>query len=179
MPDATASPNHADAVAIRNAGVAMLAVAAGALLLAFGTHRAPAGAAAEPAPVDTSALDASSAPTPVIGLATFYADAFQGQLMADGTPFDMNDPGITASNSWPLGTRLLVRRVSGGPWDGVLSPDERNRFFGRTIVVTVRDHGSFSHELDLSLAAFSRLGRPEEGVIRVEIVPLTAAAAAP
>src|SRR5206468_1218447 len=82
-----------------------------------------------------------------IGFATYYADGFDGQTMANGATFDRNDPTITASNTWPLGTRLRVRRVPGGPWDASLTPAERRTYFGRTIVVTVTDRGAFTHPL--------------------------------
>lgn len=104
-----------------------------------------------------------------MGLATFYGADFAGLTMADGQPFDVNDPTITASNQWPLGTRLQVRRLPGGPWDGALSPQVRREYYGRSIVVTVEDRGNFSHSLDLSESAFARLGRLDEGVIRVQI----------
>jgi rare lipoprotein A (peptidoglycan hydrolase) len=107
------------------------------------------------------------------GLATFYGEDFQGQPMADGAPFDMDDSGVTASNRWPLGTRLLVRRVAGGPWDARLTPPERERYFRQRVIVTVADRGAFDHELDLSRAAFAELGALEEGVIRVQVEQLS------
>jgi rare lipoprotein A (peptidoglycan hydrolase) len=116
---------------------------------------------------------------PQLGTATFYSRDFQGQTMADGRHFDMNDPTIAASNKWPLGTRLRVRRIVGSPWDKTLSRSEREVYFGRAIVVTVSDHGNFDHALDLSRAAFALIGRTDEGVIRVQIEPLGALAAAP
>jgi rare lipoprotein A (peptidoglycan hydrolase) len=105
------------------------------------------------------------------GVATFYADDYHGLTMANGHTFDMHDAGITAANDWPLGTRLIVRRAPGSPWDGSLTEEERRRYFAREVEVTVQDRGAFTHELDLSLGAFRLLGRPDEGVIRVEIVP--------
>lgn len=114
------------------------------------------------------------AATPSVeGWATYYADAFQGLPMANGRPFDMNDPTITASNDWPLGTVLEVRRVPGGPWDATLSPEELAAFSNERLVVRVTDRGAFNHPLDLSAAAFARLGRPSEGVIRVAVRALS------
>ena len=112
----------------------------------------------------------------VTGAATFYAEDFHGLPMANGAPFDMDDVTITAANAWPLGTQLRVRRVLGGPWDARLSPEERAVYFGRSVVVTVTDRGAFRHPLDLSRAAFAQLGRPEEGVIQVQVEPITLAA---
>src|SRR5579885_3518177 len=100
------------------------------------------------------------------GVATYYGADFQGQPMAAGPAFDMRDPTVTASNSWPLGTRLRITRIPGGPWDNLLTPAERQIYFSRSIVVTVLDRGAFTHALDLSWGAFSELGNPAEGVIR-------------
>jgi rare lipoprotein A (peptidoglycan hydrolase) len=65
-----------------------------------------------------------------------------------------------------------VWRVPGGPWDGLLSVDERSYYFGHSIIVTVADRGLFTHALDLSYGAFSLLGRPSEGVIAIVVQPL-------
>jgi len=108
------------------------------------------------------------------GIATFYADDFNGRPMADGAAFDMDDPTTTAANAWPLGTRLRLRRLPGSPWDATLTPAERTRFFNRSIEVVVRDRGAFTHALDLSRAAFAQLGRPDEGVIHISIEPIGA-----
>jgi rare lipoprotein A (peptidoglycan hydrolase) len=140
----------------------------------------PASAAAR-----TDAAGTDSQPTvaddtsPVTGTATFYANAFHGKVMADGTRFDMNDPTITAANAWPLGTRLLVRRLPAGPWHTTLGAAEQARYFNSAIVVTVRDRGRFTHALDLSRGAFARLGNVAEGVITVQITPLSVPAPKP
>lgn len=149
------------------AGLIVLVLLGAGALLGAAAQRLPAGR-----PVAAAGLSALPAKGEVTGLATFYADAFEGQIMADGHPFEMDDPTITAANNWPLGTRLLIRRAPGSPWDASLTPDQRKRYFGTTIVVTVRDRGHFTHALDLSRAAFAELGRPDEGVIRLYIQPI-------
>ncbi|MHB8574861.1 MAG: septal ring lytic transglycosylase RlpA family protein, partial [Dehalococcoidia bacterium] len=118
-----------------------------------------------------AAAAAAPAAAVSIGLATFYADDFNGGTMANGATFNMNDPTIAAANRWPLGTRLRLHRVPGSPWDSQLTASERKLYFGRSVVVTVSDRGAFTHALDLSRGAFALLGRPEEGVIRVAIEP--------
>lgn len=92
------------------------------------------------------------------GRATYYADDFQGMPMANGDPFDMWDPTLAASNSYPLGTRLKVTRVA----------------TGKSIVVKVTDRGGFKPPIlvDLSYAAFTSLADEEDGVIRVIVEPL-------
>lgn len=71
--------------------------------------------------------------------------------MANGEPFDQDDPTTTASNLFPLGTWLKVTNPANG----------------RSVVVQVRDRGAFSHALDLSRAAFAAIADPELMVIRV------------
>jgi expansin (peptidoglycan-binding protein) len=126
-----------------------------------------------------SAAPPAAAPTVTVrpgpkywGVATYYGADFQGQPMAAGPAFDMRDPTVTASNSWPLGTRLRITRIPGGPWDSLLTPAQRQYYFGHSIVVTVMDRGAFTHALDLSWGAFAQLGNPAEGVIRVLIEPV-------
>jgi hypothetical protein len=92
--------------------------------------------------------------------------------MAAGPLYNMMDPTVVASNYWPLGTKLQVWRVPGGPWDDTLSAADRDYYFGHSIIVTVLDRGHFTHPLDLSYAAFAQLGRNGEGVISVLILPL-------
>jgi rare lipoprotein A len=85
------------------------------------------------------------------GLASFYAEAHQGKLMANGKPFNMRAM-TTASNSHPLGS---VLRVTSGK---------------RSVVVTVTDRGGFTkygRMLDLSKAAFAKLAPASRGVIPV------------
>jgi rare lipoprotein A (peptidoglycan hydrolase) len=94
----------------------------------------------------------------ISGIATWYGgvDGFDlGDGMADGTPFNPDDPTIAASNHWPLGTRLLVCHA------------------GNCITVCVRDRGAFGHLLDLSRGAFSCLAPLSSGVIgvTVQVVP--------
>lgn len=128
---------------------------------------------ASTAPTPAAAQTAGVLPGPKYwGVATYYGADFQGQPMAAGPAFDMRDPTVTASNSWPLGTRLRITRIPGGPWDSLLTPAERQIYFSRSIVVTVMDRGAFTHALDLSWGAFAELGNPAEGVIRVLIEPV-------
>ena len=142
-----------------------------ALLAAVAALRARGEHAHAPAAVIPAAQSTGPRSESVVGEATFYAGAFQGQTMADGATFNMDDPTIAAANRWPLGEKLCVRRVAGGPWDATLTPQQRSVYFGRAIEVTVSDRGAFTHALDLSRGAFAELGRLDEGVIRVAITP--------
>jgi rare lipoprotein A (peptidoglycan hydrolase) len=105
------------------------------------------------APVAAS-IPAGAASSIISGIATWYGgiDGFDSaDGMADGTPFNPDDPTIAASNRWPLGTRLLVCRGA------------------NCVSVCIRDRGGFRHALDLSRAAFSRLAPLSSGVISVTI----------
>lgn len=166
------SAKEPSAAPLRLAGFVLLAMmAAGVLCTAFAQQatRTRASAASAAGYQLSSGLDG---PPLVAGTATFYADDFQERVMASGDPFDMNDLSVAAANQWPLGTRLRLRRAPGSPWDSTLTTEQRSEYFGRSIIVTVQDHGDFTHALDLSRAAFAQLGRPSEGVIRLLIEPL-------
>ncbi len=88
------------------------------------------------------------------GYASFYGinDGYNGQLTANGEIF--NTYSFTAAHRWlPFGTRLRVY-------------NPRN---GRSAIVRINDRGPYhgNRDLDLSYAAFKRLGNPSAGVIRV------------
>ncbi len=92
----------------------------------------------------------------MLGKATWYGGPFHGQVMANGQIYDENDPTTIASNSYPLGSRLRVRRL-----------DQKGEIIG-----VVRDTGGFKYPIvaDLSKAGFIKLGgHPGEGVIGVEV----------
>jgi hypothetical protein len=91
------------------------------------------------------------------GQASWYGGDFHGKIMAGGQIYDMWNPGITASNAYPMGSRLRVTSTK----------------TGKTIEVTVTDTGGFKYPyiVDLSLAAFRALGLKDEeyvGGVRVE-----------
>lgn len=77
------------------------------------------------------------------GLASFYADKFDGHKTASGAPYD-DDAFTCAHRSLPFGTRLLVK----------------NEETGSCCVVVVNDRGPFRHNrvVDLSKAAARKLG---------------------
>jgi len=117
-----------------------------ALLLAL------AGCAAHQGPGGAGAAGAEE------GLASYYADRFQGRPTASGAPYD-REALTCAHRTWPFGTRLRVTEL------------ER----GRAVVVTVTDRGPHvaGRVVDLSAAAARALGLGAKGVarVRVERVP--------
>jgi len=88
--------------------------------------------------------------------ATWYGESERGKRMADGRRFDP-DALTAASWNYPLGSRLEVT------------------YGKRSVRVEVTDRGGakafmqFGKTVDLTRAAFARLGRPEVGSIRVKI----------
>jgi hypothetical protein len=115
--------------------------------------------ATAPSPAVAPPLTANGNNLPVlVGVATWYGAAFQGQLMANGAPYDMNNPTTTAANVYPLGTWLRVTRLS----------------TGRSVFVQVTDRGGFRYPdiVDLSYAAFSQIADPSEGVVGVRVEPV-------
>ena len=108
--------------------------------------------------VESSVYQGDGRPSPATrGIATWYGgiDGYGPEdTMADGTPFNPDDPTIAASNRWPLGPRLMICHGE------------------RCIPVCVRDRGSFGHAVDLSRAAFALLAPLSSGVIEVTIESL-------
>jgi len=135
------------------------------------SHRAagPASSAtnlptSEPAPLDpedaelTTRFQAAPAISTLEGEASYYSDRLAGHKTASGERY-RPDALTAAHRSLPLGTVLRVTRRDGK----------------RTVVVRVNDRGPFGSErriLDLSRAAFERLGKLRAGVleVRAEVV---------
>lgn len=90
--------------------------------------------------------------------ASWYGEEHRGRLMANGRPFDP-DAFTCASWDYPMGTRL---RLWGQHGVG-------------SVVVRVTDRGPArrlyrqGRRLDLSRAAFGKLARWEEGLVRVRV----------
>lgn len=101
---------------------------------------------------------APPAPAAELGLASFYADRFQGRPTASGQPYDRT--ALTcAHRTAPFGARLRVTDLE----------------TGRSVVVTVNDRGpqGAGRVVDLSRAAAERLGMIGRGLtrVRLELVP--------
>lgn len=113
-----------------------------AAYLAFDPTSGPGGGV-------TSALSPSA--TPAAGTRVtvrYYHPSFEGERLACGGVYRADDPTIAATNSWPCGTVLRLCRGAA------------------CVVVTVRDRGGMAaNEVDVSAAAFTRLGALGEGVI--------------
>jgi rare lipoprotein A len=97
---------------------------------------------------------------PSKGIASWYGEEHRGRLMANGKKF--NPDKLTAA-SWfyPLGTRVRVTFKS-----------EKAT---RTVLVTITDRGpakELAHDgriIDLTQAAFKKLGQPAQGLVAVTV----------
>lgn len=100
---------------------------------------------------------------PATGLASWYGEDHRGRLMANGRRF--NPDKLTAA-SWfyPLGTKVRV----------TLKSENQNP---RTVLVTITDRGPAKELvrdgriIDLTHAAFRRLGHPKVGLVAVTVEP--------
>ena len=88
------------------------------------------------------------------GLASYYADKYQGKKTASGERFDQQ-ANTAAHRTLPFGTRVKVTNV-------------RN---GKSVTVRINDRGPFvkGRIIDLSRSAFAAIGDPRAGVISVRI----------
>lgn len=101
---------------------------------------------------------------PGTGVASWYGEEHRGRLMANGKRF--NPDKLTAA-SWfyPLGTKVRV----------ILNSNSRNP---RSVLVTITDRGPAKELvrdgriIDLTHAAFKRLGHPVVGLVGVRVEPL-------
>lgn len=118
----------------------------------------------EPAPLNAedralnTRFEAAPAISTLEGQASYYSDRLAGHKTASGERY--RPEALTAAHrSLPLGTVLRVTRQDGK----------------RTVVVRINDRGPYAGErriLDLSRAAFERLGKLRAGVleVRAEVV---------
>jgi rare lipoprotein A len=86
------------------------------------------------------------------GVASYYADEFNGRKTASGEVYDMND--LTAAHrTLPFGSRVRVTNVD----------------TGRSVIVRINDRGPFKDDrvIDLSLGAAKQLGLIALGTGRV------------
>jgi rare lipoprotein A len=110
--------------------------------------------ATSPWPADA---DADATPERQIGQASYYADRFAGRTMANGEPMRPQSNNA-ASRTLPLGTRALVRNLENG----------------RSAHVVIKDRGPYvkGRIIDVSPRTAELLGMVDDGVVRVEVVPL-------
>jgi rare lipoprotein A len=88
------------------------------------------------------------------GLASYYADKYQGRKTANGETFDTGK--LTAAHrTLPFGTRVRVTNLDNG----------------KSVVVRVNDRGPFvaGRIIDLSPAAARKLEMLRAGVVRVRL----------
>ena len=98
------------------------------------------------------------------GVASYYADKFQGRRTASGERFDQRKM-TAAHRTLPFGTRVRVTNATNG----------------RSVVVRVNDRGPFvnGRVIDVSRAAAEKLGMVRAGLaqVKVEVLPSSTALA--
>lgn len=105
----------------------------------------------------TAQAHETKAKTQQQGVASFYADYFQGRKTASGEPFDQK--ALTAAHpSLPFGTRVLVTRKD----------------TGKQVEVLINDRGPFvkGRIIDLSKRAARELGMIDRGTAPVLVTAL-------
>jgi rare lipoprotein A len=110
------------------------------------------------------AVNSALADAPATGVASWYGEEHRGRFMANGKRF--NPDKLTAA-SWfyPLGTKVRV----------TLNLNGQNP---RSVLVTITDRGPGKdlvrdgRIIDLTHAAFKRLGHPAVGLVGVRVEPL-------
>jgi rare lipoprotein A len=88
------------------------------------------------------------------GIASYYADEFNGLTTANGETYDMN--ALTAAHrTLPFNTRVRVTNLENG----------------KSVVVRINDRGPFKGDrvIDLSLAAAKAIGMIQQGTAPVTI----------
>lgn len=92
------------------------------------------------------------------GLASYYADRYHNRRTASGEPY-RKERSTAAHQQLPFGSRVKVTNLANG----------------KSVVVRVNDRGAFpkGRVIDLSRSAFSAIGKPADGLIRVrlEVIP--------
>lgn len=140
----------------RSTSSPLLAVAVMACGMATGIHRADAAIdhGSRPSIAKPSASHKAGSSRPKRGVASYYADWFDGRKTANGEIFD-NDALTAAHRTLPMGTWVRVT----------------DRETGRSVTVRVNDRGPYvaGRTIDLSKRAGEELGITEEGVARVTV----------
>jgi rare lipoprotein A len=88
------------------------------------------------------------------GIASYYADAYNGKKTSNGETFDMNDLSA-AHRTFPFGTKVRVTNLE-------------NK---KSVIVRINDRGPFKEEriIDVSLAAARELDLIRAGTARVKL----------
>lgn len=120
------------------------------LLLFFSFFCISTGAIAQRPPENK----AGKQPTIQYGIASYYADKFQGRKMANGETYDHHKL-TAAANRFPLGTWVKVSNLS-------------NK---KTVIVQITDrmHPKNRRLIDVSKAAAIKLGFIKKGLTRVSV----------
>jgi len=109
------------------------------------------------------ATNSALADTSATGFASWYGEEHRGRLMANGKSFKP-DKLTAASGFYPRGAKVRV----------ILNSNAQNP---RSVLVTITDRGPAKdlvrdgRIIDLTHAAFKRLGHPAVGLVGVRVEP--------
>lgn len=111
-----------------------------------GSPRFTSKARPEPSPAEAATSSR------IEGVASYYADEFNGRKTASGEVYDMNDM-TAAHRTLPFGTKVKVTHLD----------------TGRSVIVRINDRGPFKDDrvIDLSFGAARQLGLIPLGTGRV------------
>jgi rare lipoprotein A len=128
-------------------------------LLIIGCVSSPRFTMAKKANVESATLPPAAHATVEEGIASYYADEFNGRKTSNGEIYDMN--AMTAAHrTLPFNSKVQVTSVESG----------------KSVIVRINDRGPFKDErvIDLSLAAAKAIGMIGTGTakVRVEVVEL-------
>jgi rare lipoprotein A len=102
----------------------------------------------------TTVKPAIAGSKPLYGIASFYADKFEGRQAADGSIYDHDKP-TAACNVLPLGTWIRVTNL-------------RNK---KSVIVKVTDrlHPKNTRIVDMSRSSAAKLGYISRGITQVKV----------
>ncbi|MBZ6067771.1 septal ring lytic transglycosylase RlpA family protein [Aeromonas schubertii] len=88
------------------------------------------------------------------GLASYYADRYHNRRTASGEPYH-KERSTAAHLVLPFGSRVKVTNLANG----------------KSVLVRINDRGAFpeGRVIDLSRSAFSAIGNPADGLLRVRL----------
>ena len=132
----------------------------GLLALAVGgcTGASPRFTLSRPAAAGVESATTGAASAPEEGVASYYADEFNGRRTSNGETYDMH--ALTAAHrTLPFGTTVLVT----------------NTLNGKSVTVRINDRGPFKDDrvIDLSLAAATSIGMIGPGTAHVSLRVVT------
>lgn len=124
------------------------------VFLSYFSGFAQASPGGKKADTTKTAKPAAVGSKPLYGIASYYADKFEGRQAADGSIYD-HDKATAACNVLPLGTWIRVTNI-------------RNK---KSVIVKVTDrlHPKNTRIVDMSKSSAAKLGFISRGITQVKV----------